>query len=51
MGRLDAVGHLTINKTGLQTSSATVLVSKVLIKDDNQRSSKMLKGLRPDVHS
>lgn len=23
MGRLDAVGHLTINKTGLQTSSAS----------------------------
>lgn len=34
MDRLDAVGHLTVNKTGLQTSSATVLVSKVLIKDD-----------------
>lgn len=50
MGRLDAVGHLTINKTEVQISSATVLVSKVLIKDDNQRDSKMLKSLRPDVH-
>lgn len=43
MGRLDAVGHLTINKTELQTPSATVLVGKVFIENNNQRVLRCLK--------